>query len=91
MIYLHGNSSSRVEALTILEYLIPYNIAVCGIDLSGKPSLIYPGSGHSEGVYISLGYYESQDVQSLIDYLRDHKVRCNFNNRALHNLNRVMG
>ncbi|CAD8124337.1 unnamed protein product [Paramecium sonneborni] len=65
MIYLHGNSSSRVEALTILEYLIPYNIAVCGIDLSG--------SGHSEGVYISLGYYESQDVQSLINYLRDHK------------------
>ncbi|CAD8206172.1 unnamed protein product [Paramecium pentaurelia] len=65
MIYLHGNSSSRVESLTILEYLIPYNIAVCGIDLSG--------SGHSEGVYISLGYYESQDVQSLIDYLRDHK------------------
>lgn len=35
MIYLHGNSSSRVEALTIVEYLLPNNIAVCGIDLSG--------------------------------------------------------
>jgi len=36
MIYLHGNSSSRVEALTIVEYLLPNNIAVCGIDLSGN-------------------------------------------------------
>jgi hypothetical protein len=35
MIYLHGNSSSRMESFTIIEYLLPYNIAVCGIDLSG--------------------------------------------------------
>ncbi|CAD8154764.1 unnamed protein product [Paramecium octaurelia] len=35
MIYLHGNSSSRIEAFTIIEYLIPANISVCGIDLSG--------------------------------------------------------
>ena len=35
MIYLHGNSSSRIESFTIIEYLIPVNISVCGIDLSG--------------------------------------------------------
>ncbi|CAD8119916.1 unnamed protein product [Paramecium sonneborni] len=66
MIYLHGNSSSRVEALTILEYLLPNNISVCGIDLSG--------SGQSQGEYISLGYYESRDVNDLYEYLRLNKV-----------------
>lgn len=55
-----------MEALTIIEYLIPMNISVCGIDLSG--------SGHSEGTYISLGWYESRDVESLYEYLREHKV-----------------
>ena len=48
---MHGNSSSRLEAYTIIEHLIPFNIAVCAIDLSG--------SGHSEGTYISLGWFES--------------------------------
>ncbi|CAK92352.1 unnamed protein product (macronuclear) [Paramecium tetraurelia] len=65
MIYLHGNSSSRVEALTIVEYLLPNNIAVCGIDLSG--------SGQSQGEYISLGYYESKDVNDLYEHLRQKK------------------
>ena len=36
VIYLHGNSSSRLESLGILEYLIPYDIAVVGFDFSGK-------------------------------------------------------
>lgn len=35
MIYLHGNSSSRIECFTILEYLIPKEFSICGIDLSG--------------------------------------------------------
>ena len=75
MIYLHGNSSSRMESFTIIEYLLPYNIAVCGIDLSGKKLIYYLGSGLSEGEYISLGYYESIDVQCLFEYLRDNRVR----------------
>ncbi|CAD8055938.1 unnamed protein product [Paramecium primaurelia] len=65
MIYLHGNSSSRIESFTIIEYLIPANISVCGIDLSG--------SGLSEGEYISLGFHESNDVICLYDYLRENK------------------
>ncbi|CAK80523.1 unnamed protein product (macronuclear) [Paramecium tetraurelia] len=65
MIYLHGNSSSRIESFTIIEYLIPANISVCGIDLSG--------SGLSEGEYISLGFHESKDVICLYDYLRENK------------------
>jgi len=79
MIYLHGNSSSRMEALTIVECLLPMNIAVCGIDLSGITIIFYyTGSGHSEGEYISLGYYESMDVQSLYDYLKENKVGLSY-------------
>lgn len=36
VIYLHGNSSSRVEALGVLEFLIPYDIALCAFDFSGN-------------------------------------------------------
>lgn len=35
---------------------------------------IEKGSGLSEGEYISLGYYESIDVQCLFEYLRDNRV-----------------
>ena len=72
---MHGNSSSRIESFTIIEYLIPADISVCGIDLSGIFNLSIGGSGLSEGEYISLGYYESRDVICLYDYLRENKVR----------------
>ena len=62
VIYLHGNSSSRVEALSCVPILLPINITVFAIDLSG--------SGHSDGDYISLGYWEREDLKCVIDYLR---------------------
>ena len=31
------------------------------------------GCGISEGEYISLGYYERNDLDCVIQYLRDHK------------------
>jgi hypothetical protein len=36
VIYLHGNSSSRVEAMGILEFMIPQDIGVIGFDFAGK-------------------------------------------------------
>ena len=62
VVYLHGNSSSRCEALLILKYLLPLNITVFSFD--------FAGCGHSEGEYISLGWYETLDVQCIINYLR---------------------
>jgi len=47
---LHGNSSSRLEALQFIKVLIPNGISVISFDFSG--------SGMSEGEYVSLGYYE---------------------------------
>lgn len=62
VIYLPGNSSSRCEALPLIQYLLPMNITVFAFDFSG--------SGNSEGDYISLGYYEKDDVKDVIKYLK---------------------
>ena len=62
VIYLHGNSSSRCEAVAEIKYLLPLNITVFAFDFSG--------CGKSQGEYISLGYYESDDVECIIEYLR---------------------
>ena len=62
VIYLHGNSSSRIEALGQLKFLLPLNITVFSFDFSG--------CGKSEGDYISLGINESDDVECVINYLK---------------------
>ena len=62
VIYLHGNSSSRLEALSCLPLLLKYNITLFAFDMSG--------SGQSDGEYVSLGYYERDDLAVVIDHLR---------------------
>lgn len=61
VVFLHGNCSSRLEALHLLPLLLPRGITVFCMDFSG--------SGRSEGEYISLGYYEEQDLRVATDYL----------------------
>jgi len=62
VIYLHGNSSSRTEAIGQLKHLLTLNITVFAFD--------FYGCGKSEGKYISLGWYESDDVECVINYLK---------------------
>jgi fermentation-respiration switch protein FrsA (DUF1100 family) len=62
IIYLPGNSSSRVEVVPLLSYILPMNITVFSFD--------FCGSGKSDGEYISLGYNEKNDVQTILNYLR---------------------
>mmetsp|Transcript_43102 Transcript_43102/g.99265 ORF Transcript_43102/g.99265 Transcript_43102/m.99265 type:complete len:427 (+) Transcript_43102:94-1374(+) len=62
VIYVHGNSSSRLEAAGPLRVLLPLNITVFCFDSSG--------SGRSEGDYISLGHYEEKDLQAVMQYLK---------------------
>ncbi len=62
VIYLHGNCSSRLEDLSYISLLLPSNITVFCLDLSG--------SGLSDGEYISLGWYEREDVNLVIEFLR---------------------
>ena len=61
IIYLHGNSSSRIEGSKAAIFLINYGIDLFVFD--------FPGCGRSEGEYISLGYYEKDDVKTIVDFV----------------------
>lgn len=63
LIYMHGNSSSRLECLPHLSMLLSLGITVLAFD--------FAGSGHSEGEYVSLGYFEKDDLDCVIKHLRD--------------------
>jgi len=62
VVYLHGNASSRVEAFQFAEQLMINNITLFCFD--------FAGSGRSEGEYVSLGYFEKDDVNVVVEYLR---------------------
>lgn len=62
VIYLHGNSSSRVEAMQAIGPLLTSNMTLVALD--------FAGCGMSEGEYISLGWYERDDVEVLVEHLR---------------------
>eukprot|EP00658_Telonema_sp_P-2_P048563 TRINITY_DN3693_c0_g1_i3.p1 TRINITY_DN3693_c0_g1~~TRINITY_DN3693_c0_g1_i3.p1 ORF type:complete len:461 (-),score=129.65 TRINITY_DN3693_c0_g1_i3:172-1554(-) len=62
VIYMHGNSSCRVEAVTVLSSLLSGGMTVLAMD--------FAGSGLSDGEYVSLGYYEKDDLAAVVDHLR---------------------
>lgn len=64
VIYLHGNASSRLEGLCTLRILLPHNINLFIVDM--------PGCGLSEGLFVSLGYYESYDLGIIVDFLENY-------------------
>lgn len=65
VVYLHGNSSARVEAIESVMALLPENITVFCFD--------FAACGMSEGEYISLGWWEREDLGIVIDYLRKNR------------------
>ena len=66
VIYMHGNSSARVEVLPQLSYLLSLGVAVFAFD--------FAGSGQSDGQFVSLGYYEREDLMCVIAHLRNTNV-----------------
>ncbi|KAF4692358.1 hypothetical protein FOZ60_013717 [Perkinsus olseni] len=62
VIYLHGNCSSRLEGLQAIPVLLPLGISLFVFD--------FAGSGKSDGEYVSLGYYEKDDLAAVVEYLR---------------------
>lgn len=65
VIYMHGNSSCRLEALDLVDYFLSSNITLFCFD--------FPGCGQSEGEFISLGWYERDDVATIVEYLREKR------------------
>ena len=63
VVYMHGNSSCRVEAIEYVETILSIGATILAFDFSG--------CGLSEGPYISLGWYEQEDVHTVITWLRN--------------------
>lgn len=55
VIYMHGNSSARVEALTQLSLVLSLGATLVSFD--------FCGSGKSDGEYVSLGAFEKDDLK----------------------------
>jgi len=66
VIYMHGNSSARVEVIPQLSYLLSLGLAVFSFD--------FAGSGKSDGDYVSLGHYEREDLSCVVAHLRATNV-----------------
>eukprot|EP00667_Euglena_gracilis_P010115 EG_transcript_10286 len=62
VVYLHGNSSSRAEAMDVLNTCLAAGITVVGLD--------FAGSGLSDGEYVSLGHFERLDLETVVGYLK---------------------
>ncbi len=62
VIYLHGNSGSRLEGLSIMPFVIENQMNYCCFD--------FAGCGLSEGEYISLGVHEMDDVIQVKSFLK---------------------
>ena len=66
VIYLHANASCRAEALMIMA-----DVLACGATLY---AFDFAGCGHSEGDFITLGWFEQDDVAAVIRHLRDQQL-----------------
>jgi pimeloyl-ACP methyl ester carboxylesterase len=62
VIYMHGNSSARVEGISQLSLVLSLGATMLAFDFSG--------SGMSEGEFVSLGYFERDDLQCVVEHLR---------------------
>lgn len=65
VVYLHGNSSSRVEAVKTQVL----KAALAG-GAGGVAAFDFSGCGLSEGEFLSLGFFEAQDCAAVVDELR---------------------
>jgi hypothetical protein len=62
VIYLHGHGSCRAEAAMVLSCALSAGASVFSFDFSG--------AGHSEGDFVSLGFFERDDLQTVVDFLQ---------------------
>ena len=59
---MHGNSSARVEAIPQLSLCLAIGATMFAFD--------FTGSGKSEGDYVSLGFFEKEDLHAVVEHLR---------------------
>ena len=64
VVYLHGNCGCRCDALEVL-HLLSRGFSLFCYDACG--------SGMSDGDYVSLGFYERQDLATVIEYINESR------------------
>ncbi|KAJ1455417.1 Alpha/Beta hydrolase protein, partial [Pelagophyceae sp. CCMP2097] len=62
VVFMHGNSSARLEGLNQLAVCLRFGLTLFSFDCAG--------SGKSEGKYVSLGWWEKDDLRVVVDHLR---------------------
>lgn len=62
VVFMHGNSSARLEGLNQLSVCLGYGLTLFAFDCAG--------SGKSEGKYVSLGWFEKDDLRVVVNHLR---------------------
>jgi len=65
VVYLHGNSGSRVDADDLVDSFLLEDISMLSLDFSG--------CGMSDGEYVTLGIRERHDLEAALDYLKAHE------------------
>eukprot|EP00287_Rhodomonas_sp_CCMP768_P032631 CAMPEP_0202853766 /NCGR_PEP_ID=MMETSP1389-20130828/90650_1 /ASSEMBLY_ACC=CAM_ASM_000865 /TAXON_ID=302021 /ORGANISM="Rhodomonas sp., Strain CCMP768" /LENGTH=405 /DNA_ID=CAMNT_0049532325 /DNA_START=75 /DNA_END=1292 /DNA_ORIENTATION=+ len=63
VVYLHSLCGSRLEADEVVEGLLERGLSLFSFD--------FAGSGKSEGDFVSLGFFETQDLEAVLDFLQD--------------------
>lgn len=66
VVYLHGNSSARVDVVKTRS------LTVLGAAACTVVAFDFSGSGLSEGDWVTLGYFEQHDVADVLAYLRSN-------------------
>ena len=59
---MHGNAGNKTEAYDLIDLLGPSGISLLTFDFSG--------CGNSEGEWVTLGWKEKQDLETVIGYLQ---------------------
>ncbi|KAA0158385.1 hypothetical protein FNF31_05455 [Cafeteria roenbergensis] len=62
VVCLHGNSSSRVSAKFNLDVVLNEGASLLAID--------FAGSGRSDGRWVTLGWWEKDDLATVLEYIR---------------------
>lgn len=61
IIYCHGNGGNKIDIVEIFDFLL-WEFNIFSFDFSG--------SGRSDGDYVTLGYFEKDDVKAVVEFLR---------------------
>ncbi|CAM9700777.1 unnamed protein product [Ectocarpus sp. 12 AP-2014] len=72
VVYLHGNSSARVDVVKTSS------LRVLGTAACTVVSFDFSGSGMSEGEFVTLGYFEQHDVADVLAYLRSNGMASRY-------------